>query len=129
MDRFDLNKIEHFIMKQDSSVVKTIKKHAAGQSGYITDKRAEYLMHYRVEEEDTGLLEEEATGLLENDGNNEKNHGFCLQKPGKWYLQSAEKSCILNVAVGNYGAFTHDCGAKAHKVEGHSLKWGSCPQR
>ena len=26
MDRFDLNKIEHFIMKQDSSVVKTIKK-------------------------------------------------------------------------------------------------------
>lgn len=68
MDRFDLNKIEHFIMKQDSSVVKTIKKHAAGQSGYITDKRAEYLMHYR---EETGLLEEEATGLLENDGNNE----------------------------------------------------------
>ena len=65
----------------------------------------------------------------ENDGKNEKNHGFCLQKPGKWYLQSAEKSCILNVAVGNYGAFTHDCGAKAHKVEGHSLKWGSCPQR
>ncbi|MFR5386252.1 MAG: hypothetical protein ACLTGT_04330 [Oscillospiraceae bacterium] len=65
----------------------------------------------------------------ENDGNNEKNHGFYLQKPGKWYLQSAEKSCILNVAVGNYGAFTHDCGAKAHKVEGHSLKWGSCPQR
>ena len=65
----------------------------------------------------------------ENAGNNEKNHGFCLQKPGKWYLQSAEKSCILNVAVGNYGAFTHDCGAKAHKVEDHSLKWGSCPQR
>lgn len=80
MDRFDLNKIEHFIMKQDSSVVKTIKKHAAGQSGYMTDKRAEYLMHYREddertglleEEEETGLLEEEATGLLENDGNNE----------------------------------------------------------
>lgn len=71
MDRFDLNKIEHFIMKQDSSVVKTIKKHAAGQSGYITDKRAEYLTHYREEEEETGLLEEEATGLLENDGNNE----------------------------------------------------------
>ena len=46
----DLNKIEHFIMKQDSSVVKTIKKHAAGQSGYITDKRAEYLMHYREED-------------------------------------------------------------------------------
>ena len=80
MDQFDLNKIEHFIMKQDSSVVKTIKKHAAGQSGYITDKRAEYLMHYREddertglleEEEETGLLEEVATGLLENDGNNE----------------------------------------------------------
>ena len=28
-------------------------------------------MHYREEEEETGLLEEEATGLLENDGNNE----------------------------------------------------------
>lgn len=69
MGRFDLNKIEYFIMEQDSSIVKTIKKHGAGQSGYITDKRAEYLMHYRDDgDERTTLLEdEEATGLLDDD--------------------------------------------------------------
>ncbi len=70
MDQFDLNKIEYFVMKEDSSVVKTIKKHAAGQSGYITDKRSEYLSHYREEEDDekTGLLEDdEATGLLKDE--------------------------------------------------------------
>ena len=52
-----------------------------------------------------------------------------MKKTTGFAYKSREKSCILNVAVGNYGAFTHDCGAKAHKVEGHSLKWGSCPQR
>ena len=33
------------------------------------------------------------------------------------------------VGAGYIDVEFHDCGAKAHKVEGHSLKWGSCPQR
>lgn len=69
MDRFDVNKIEHFILEEDRSVVRMIKKHAAGQSGYITDKRSEYLRHYQDEDDErTGLLEDdEATGLLDDE--------------------------------------------------------------
>ncbi len=81
----DVGKIEKFVMKEDRSVVNTIKKHHAGQSGYMTDKHQHYYNHYgtpgedddeatglleETEDEATGLLEEEATGLLcdEEDG-------------------------------------------------------------
>lgn len=64
---FDADKIEKFILKEDRSVVNTIKKHCMGQSGFMTDKPKDYYDHYDREEEKTGLLEEEETGLLEEE--------------------------------------------------------------
>ncbi len=73
---FDINKIEAYIAREDRSVVNTIKKQNAGQSGFMTDKRQQYHEHYdqkggNSEEDDpTGLLYEEddiATALLEED--------------------------------------------------------------
>ena len=81
---FDIEKIEKFIIKEDRSVVNTIKKQNAGQSGFMTSKQQHYYEHYSdkddeatallseeeeatellCEDEDTGLLEDEATGLL-----------------------------------------------------------------
>ncbi len=68
----DVNKIEQFILKEDRSVVNTIKKQNAGQSGYMTDKHQDYYRHYAGREGDseaTCLLsqEDEATGLLDDD--------------------------------------------------------------
>lgn len=71
---FDINKVEKFVAKEDRSVVNTIKKQNAGQSGFMTDKPQHYYDHYNGESESsvgyepTGLLDEdEATGLLDED--------------------------------------------------------------
>lgn len=69
----DFNLIESFVLKEDRSVVNTIKKHNVGQSGFMTDKPQHYLEHYdnspnvkEEEDEKTSLLveEDEKTGLL-----------------------------------------------------------------
>lgn len=75
--------IEKYIAKEDRSVVNTIKKQNAGQSGFMTSKQKHYYEHYdgqdgdddrtklldEDDDERTGLLEEddERTGLLEED--------------------------------------------------------------
>ncbi len=76
---FDINKVEQFVAKEDRSVVNTIKKQNAGQSGFMTNKQQHYYEHYDEKkgmtddgDEPTGLLTEEdddPTGLLieEND--------------------------------------------------------------
>lgn len=66
---FDINKVEMFIVKEDRSVVNTIKKQSAGQSGFMTDKPQHYYDHYRREQADpTG---DETTGLLNEDDDDE----------------------------------------------------------
>lgn len=86
MNPFSINKVESFIAKEDRSVINTIKKQNAGQSGFITDKPLHYYDHYagkkKSEDDDptallveddalTGLLTErdddDATGLLVDD--------------------------------------------------------------
>lgn len=86
---FDISKVEAFVAKEDRSVVNTIKKQNAGQSGFMTNKPQHYYDHYDerkkysdddeptgllpgVEDDDpTGLLvevgDEDATGLLGDD--------------------------------------------------------------
>lgn len=80
---FDIRKIEEFVLKEDRSVVNTIKKQNAGQSGFMTNKQQHYYDHYDnkkeadeeatdliCDDDPTGLLVEEfdeATGLLEDD--------------------------------------------------------------
>jgi len=100
MQPLDLNKIEAFVAKEDRSVVNTIKKQNAGQSGFMTDKPQDYYAHYndkRGEEYDpptdrlnemgavspidsmggvddpTGLLNEvdDPTGLLNEDNDDD----------------------------------------------------------
>lgn len=73
---FDINKVEAFVAKEDRSVVNTIKKQNAGQSGFMTNKPQHYYDHYDekkkgFEDEPTGLLSEaeddDPTGLLIED--------------------------------------------------------------
>lgn len=79
---FNAEKIEQYIAKADRAVVNTIKKHAVGSSGFMTDKPRDYYEHYEEkknagdseatdileDDEATGLLnDDEATGLLEDD--------------------------------------------------------------
>ncbi len=82
MRPFDLAKVEMFVAKEDRSVVNTIRKQNAGQSGFMTNKQQHYYEHYEgqevpKDEEDTDLLadieeatdllaDEEATGLLDD---------------------------------------------------------------
>lgn len=72
----DFNLIENFVLKEDRSVVNTIKKHNVGQSGFMTDKPQHHYEHYESnttsvyeEDEKTSLLveEDEKTGLLIED--------------------------------------------------------------
>lgn len=61
--------VEQYIEKEDRSVVNTIKKQNAGQSGFMTSKQKHYYEHYDSKSDDddpTGLLEQgdEATGIL-----------------------------------------------------------------
>lgn len=74
MKPFDINKVEAFVAKEDRSVVNTIKKQNAGQSGFMTNKQQHYYEHYEdkkdsKDDEPTGLLSEddEATGLLSDE--------------------------------------------------------------
>ena len=76
MKPFDINKVEAFVAKEDRSVVNTIKKQNAGQSGFMTNKPQHYYDHYdgikKGEDDDpTGLLAEidddDPTGLLVED--------------------------------------------------------------
>jgi len=78
MKPFDINKVEAFVAKEDRSVVNTIKKQNAGQSGFMTNKPQHYYDHYdekkQAESDDdpTGLLTEtdnDPTGLLVEDDN------------------------------------------------------------
>ncbi len=71
LDGFQTEKIEEFILREDKSIVNTIKKQNAGQSGFMTSKQQRYYEHYAEKqeiEEATALLlgaeEEEATALL-----------------------------------------------------------------
>lgn len=76
MKPFDINKVEAFVAKEDRSVVNTIKKQNAGQSGFMTNKQKHYYDHYdekkngEDDDDPTGLLAEEdddPTGLLVED--------------------------------------------------------------
>ena len=71
---FDINQVESFVAKEDRSVINTIKKQNAGQSGFMTDKPRHYYDHYadkeKSEDDDpTGLLveDDDPTGLLVDD--------------------------------------------------------------
>ena len=67
LSKFELDRIESYIAKEDRTVVNIIRRHAIGQSGFMTDKRQDYYEHYdkKPDDEETGLLEDdEATGLL-----------------------------------------------------------------
>lgn len=69
---FDINVVERFISREDRSVVNTIKKQNAGQSGFMTDKPKHYYEHHdgtakHDGDESTGLLDDDATGILDED--------------------------------------------------------------
>ncbi len=63
--------VEKFIAKADRSVVNTIKKQNAGQSGFMTSKQKHYYEHYDSDQSDVDdtdyLDEDEPTGILDED--------------------------------------------------------------
>lgn len=65
MKPFDINKVEAFVAKEDRSVVNTIKKQNAGQSGFMTNKQQHYYDHYDKKKESDE--DDEATGLIGDD--------------------------------------------------------------
>lgn len=78
---FDVSKIESFVASEDKSVVSTIKRQNAGQSGFMTNNQQHYYEHYGKNDSDeqTALLhdeEDEATGLL-SEGNDEATGLLC----------------------------------------------------
>lgn len=67
LNKYDADQIEKFILQEDRGVVNTIKKHYAGQSGFMTDKPKDYYAHYDSDDEKTTLLDDEATELLDDE--------------------------------------------------------------
>ena len=65
MKPFDINKVEAFVDKEDRSVVNTIKKQNARQSGFMTNKQQHYYDHYDQKKESNE--DDEATGLIGDD--------------------------------------------------------------
>ena len=66
MKPFDINKVEQFVQQEDRTVMPIIKKHNAGQSGYMTNNPQNYYNHIAAQQntsDDTALLDD-ATGLL-----------------------------------------------------------------
>lgn len=63
---FDTEKIEKFIAREDRQIVNIIKRHGAGQSGFMTNKYKDYYEHYEKKEDKKGD-DDDATGLLEED--------------------------------------------------------------
>ena len=111
LKNFDTEKIEKFIGKEDRSVVNTIKRHNVGQSGFMTDKPADYYAHYDKDDEATGLLEEatqllvteeEATGLL----NEEEATGLLIETYVHYptlYRQLTDETISINKPVFRIG--------------------------
>lgn len=64
MKPFDINKVEAFVAKEDRSVVNTIKKQNAGQSGFMTNKQQHYYDHY---DKKKGVSDDDPTGILSED--------------------------------------------------------------
>lgn len=107
MKRFDPETVEKFIVKEDVSVVNTIKKNIAGQSGFMTSKQKSYYDHYDhkksvddtetalIDEEATGLLGEDATALLEEDATGllgEEETGLLMDMPP----DDSGETCLLD---------------------------------
>jgi len=97
LNGFQTEEIERFIEKEDKSIVNTIKKNNAGQSGYMTDKPKHYYEHYDNQsnsaEENTALLyEEEATGLLVE----EEATGLLVEEEVTGLLVEEEATGLLN---------------------------------
>ncbi len=93
LQKFDAEQIEKFILQEDRSVVNTIKKHYAGQSGFMTDKPKDYYEHYDCDDEKTGLLEE-ATGLLEDEATGllcEEETGLLVEEEETTLLENDEQ--------------------------------------
>lgn len=99
LNGFDAEKIEQFILKEDRSIVHTIKKHYAGQSGFMTDKPKDYYDHYDemtgiLADEETGLLEDEVTGLLNEEGTSLLEEDCQEHYPSLYRVLTEENICI-----------------------------------
>lgn len=121
LNQFDADKIEQYILSEDRNVVNTIKRHNVGQSGFMTDKPADYYAHYNQKDEEatgllpdeeaTGLLNDEATGLLNDEATgllNEEATGLLVEnrRPvcyAKLFRKSTNEEIVVNKTVYRLG--------------------------
>ena len=109
LPKYDVDKIENYIRKEDRAAFDTIRKQDVGNSGYMTDKPKDFYDHYEkkkilagddentglLEDEDTGLLEEENTGLLE-----EENTGLLEDEDTGLLVEENETALIDEEGTG-----------------------------
>ncbi len=92
MGLFDAEEIEKYILKEDRSVVDIIRRNVANQSGFLTDKPAEYYKHYEgvKDHEETGLLKDEAMGEF-----SEEDEG-ATELLKDWEMDESQSTGLLN---------------------------------
>ena len=119
---FDINKVELFVAKEDRSVVNTIKKQNAGQSGFMTNKPQHYYEHYEEkkeapDEDATKLLSEndDSTALLVENDNGPTVIPSQVDDEATGLLDdtaesAASSACIDNEATGLLGGYNEATG-------------------
>lgn len=108
---FDAEKIEKYILKEDRKVVNIIKGHNSGQSGFMTDKQADYYAHYEEKDpeatgflpRDTEFLEEETKFLEEEDDTGLLIEGNNQFRYAALYRCATEESIEINKPVFRIG--------------------------
>ena len=104
--QIELRKIEHYIAKEDGSVVRLIRKQTGGCSGFMTNKMQHYVEHYEKNYPDVDAtgpmdpLDEEATGLLQEGANwgDEEATGL-LQEGVNWQDKKTGEEPFYNDTV------------------------------
>lgn len=116
---FDINAVEQFVQHEDRSVVNTVRKHNAGQSGFMTSSHKNYYNHidaqnkiqekqvsYPVERSPAPIrsaIDEEATALLENEQAAASYYSSCGEtaEPGTGFVQTVRSDNEFGSATDN----------------------------
>lgn len=116
---YDAQKIEAYIMREDRSVVNTIKKHGTNGSGFMTNKPKDYYAHYA----EKLSFDDDATGLLSDD--DEPTGILTETDEATGLLQENEKATdVLKETDEATGLLNDDDEATGLLIDAGSNEWG-----
>lgn len=86
LDGYNPQKIEDYIKQVEPNAVSIIRNQRTNSSGFITDKRIDYINHYGQVPNDSisnhsNLLDDDSTGLLNENDFNDNNMNFSFPDP------------------------------------------------